>query len=87
MLLVFFRIGAGHENIINISEDEVKASGDFVYKALESLRGVSEAEGHPNVLKKSERSCDGGFGHIRWLDWNLVVGLNKAYLAVDVGAS
>lgn len=55
----------------------------MIYRPLECLCSISQAEAHEKVLKQSKRRDDGGFGDVGGGDGYLVVTFDEVDLAED----
>ena len=55
----------------------------MIYRPLECLCSISQAEAHEKVLKQSKRRDDGGFGDVGGGNGYLVVTFDEVDLAED----
>ena len=78
---------AGDEEVVHVRIAERKTSENHVHESLESLRGISEAEGHANKLKETELGGHGRFVDISGFDRNLVVCTHQVQLGKDSSAA
>ena len=63
----------GHQNVVEIDEDEGQAAKHPVHQPLESLGGIFEPKGHPEELKKLEWRDDGRLLNVIFVHRDLVV--------------
>ena len=68
-----FGILAGHQDVVNVSENEVQTLTDDVHQALEGLGSILQAEGHSDEFIESKRGDDSGLGNVYNSHGDLVV--------------
>ena len=64
------------EKVVNVSEDKIRSSKDFMNKSLEGLCTIA-TEGHANKFIKTKRSDNGSLGYITRLYRTWVIGMDK----------
>ena len=77
MMQMFHFRRTSYEKVINVGEDKIQFSKDFMDEVLEGLYSIAETEGHVNKFIETERSYNGSLGHITGLCRNLVIGTGK----------
>ena len=73
-------------SLMEVHEDEVKASQDAVHQPLECVSSIPEAESHPKEFEESKRSGDGGLRNITRMHKDLMISLAQVHLAEDGAA-
>ena len=86
MVKVLLRGGAGHQDIIQVDENERKVMQDVVHQSLEGLSRVAEAKGHSEVLIEAKGSNNHRFRNVRRMDGNLVIAFYQIKLGENGGA-
>ena len=70
--VLLFR-GARDEDVIQVDEEEGQVLEHRVHEALEGLRRVPQAEGHPQKLEETEEGDDGCIRDVLWVHRHLMV--------------
>jgi len=86
MVEVGGKVGAGHEDVVQIDENERKVPEKMIHEALKGLCRVFQAERHGEELEEPKRRDDSRFGNILRSDGNLVIAFHKVELGEDVAA-
>jgi hypothetical protein len=73
MLLV---VPAADDDVVNPGKGYLAIPDGPVHVVLEGRPCISQAKGHPLVLKKAKGGGDGGLLHVLWVDRDLIVPLS-----------
>ena len=76
-------VWAGHQDVVQVYQDEGETRQHLVHEALESHSSVLQAEWQPDKLDQSAGCDDGGLLDVGGVDRYLVVALLQVELAED----